>query len=94
MKGRLTILLAIVAFSVSRGTLFVGQTSGDILEVDPDTGAVINTITDAFGVNGLAADESLGAVAVPTMNEWGVIVFVLMAGIASVVSMRRRSYTA
>jgi hypothetical protein len=73
---------------------------------DGQTGAVIhnNCITLKF-VDGQRGDDDLtvnnviidqggpgqGDVAVPTMTEWGIIIFILLAGVGSVYYLRRQS---
>lgn len=59
-----------------------------IYEVNPDTGAVINTLPPV-PVWALAADEN--GVSIPTMSEWGMIIFMALAGIGAVYYLRKYS---
>ena len=44
------------------------------------------------GTVDMGADEYLGEVAaVPTVNEWGMMIFMVLAGIGSVYYLRRRT---
>jgi hypothetical protein len=85
-----------VGYSFSRETLFLGDNGSSpmtVYEVNPDTGAVINTLPVAPNW-GLAADENVAAAAaVPTMNEWGMILFMALAGLGSVYYLRRKRRT-
>ena len=80
-----------LGYSYSRKTLFLGDVGGGgktIYEVNPDTGAVINTLPVVPNWS-LAADEN-GSAVVPTMNEWGMILFTALAGLGSVFYLRRK----
>jgi outer membrane protein assembly factor BamB len=82
-----------VGYSFARKTLFLGDVGGPgtIYEVNPDTGTVINTLPVVPNW-GLAADENelLLAAPVPTMDEWGMLLFCALAGLASIYYLRRK----
>jgi outer membrane protein assembly factor BamB len=81
-----------LGYSFARKTLFAGDVGGGmttIYEVNADTGAVINSLPVSPNWS-LAADEN-GAAAVPTMTEWGMIIFMMLAGLASLYRLRRRT---
>lgn len=83
-----------LGYSFSRRTLFlgdVGANNNTIYEVNPDTGAVIHTLPVAPNWS-LAADEN-GTTTVPTMNEWGMILFTTLAGLGSVSYLKRKKTT-
>lgn len=56
--------------------------------MNPNTGEVINTLPVVPNWS-LAADEGASTV-VPTLNEWGMVVFTVLAGIASLRYLRRQ----
>ena len=68
--------------------------SGDthtIYEVNPDTGAVIDSLPIS-PVWALASDEAGGdgpGTAIPTMNEWGMIIFMAVVCIGAIFYIRR-----
>jgi hypothetical protein len=81
-----------VGYSFARKTLFLGDVGGPatIYEVNPDTGAVIHTLPVVPNW-GLAADENdITAAAVPTMNEWGIILFIALAGLTSLYLLKEK----
>jgi outer membrane protein assembly factor BamB len=83
-----------LGYSFARKTLFMGDVesaTGTIFEVDPDTGDPINTLLVVPNWS-LAADEN-GAAAVPTMDEWGMILFIALAGLGSVYYLRKMRRT-
>lgn len=82
-----------LGYSFARKTLFLGDNVGlaTIFEVNPDTGAVLHTLP--VGPNwSLAADENgvAAAAVVPTLNTWGMMLFVALAGAGSLFYLRRQ----
>jgi hypothetical protein len=70
-----------------------GDNSAIFLGVIDTAGATIkrieydvDTVTMAFAINRL---DLLRAVAIPTMTEWGMIIFIVLAGIGSIYYLRR-----
>lgn len=83
-----------LGYSMSRETLFlgdIGANSKTIYEVNPDTGAIIRTLPVAPNWS-IAADEN-NVAAVPTMGEWGMLLFTVLAGSGSVFYLGRRRQT-
>lgn len=79
--------ILVVDFSAGTG----GQ--GALFRVDPTTGA--RTLLSDFGVGANQGVDPLGvavyrrATPIPTMNEWGMIIFMILAGIGSIYYLRR-----
>jgi hypothetical protein len=72
--------------SLTNETLNVGALpAGHTAAVDTASSGTVNLIVDPAGPGQLKP-----AVPVPAMNEWGMVIFMLLAGIASVAYLRRR----
>jgi len=82
----------ILVVDLNAGTGFQGA----LFRVDPVTGA--RTVVSDFGAGpnqgafprGVAVFRQLGPVGVPTMNEWGMMIFMALAGLGSVYYLRRQ----
>jgi hypothetical protein len=76
----------------STGTMFaIGNDPNNFYSINNATGAaaVVNTVTGIVAM-GLAAPPPPLILAVPTMNEWGIIMFFFLAGTGSAYMIRRQ----
>lgn len=81
--------ILVVDFSAGTGG------SGALFRVDPTTGA--RTLLNDFGAGANQGVDPAGvtvfyqrATPIPTMNEWGMIIFIALAGLGSVYYLRRQ----
>ena len=69
---------------------------GDLYSINKSTGAPTLIGPTGIYINGLAAGPVLPTepdILVLTMNKWGMIIFVVLAGIGSIYYMRRNKIT-
>jgi hypothetical protein len=82
-----------LAFDPNAGILYFIDGAGDLYSINPNTFAV-----SLIGDTGLGPDNDFGlafvtdssSVAIPAMSQWGIIVFMILAGFVVMYYLRRR----
>ena len=81
-----------LAFDPITNTIFAADKDGGLYRINPSNGATIfigeTGIDDALGLTFVPRQVS----AIPTLSQWGMVIFIVLAGLAALYYVRRHPY--